>query len=94
MEANGKIRGALLVVTGRVPLLDAKNLTGVFSGYSLTGPNSILVGKDMLLGKFKWLKNHRYLVELTGGGILYGYHLIFESTLEFEVFRIGYEYIR
>ena len=26
MEANGKIRGALLVVTGRVPLLDVTKI--------------------------------------------------------------------
>ena len=68
-------------VTGR-----AKNLTGVFSGYSLTGLNSI---------KFKWLKNHRYSGWLTGGGISYGYHLILNRHWNLEVsLGIGYEYIR
>ena len=41
----------------------------------------------MLLGKFKWLKNHRYLVELTGGGILW-VPPHFESTLEFGRFSL------
>ena len=49
----------------------------------------------MLLGKFKWLKNHRYSGWLTGGGISYGYHLLLNRHWNLEVsLGIGYEYIR
>ena len=49
----------------------------------------------MLLGKFKWLKKHRYSGWLTGGGISYGYHLILNRHWNLEVsLGIGYEYIR
>ena len=62
-----------------------QKFNGSFFGVFLNGAQFNIGGKDMLLGKFKWLKNHRYSGWLTGGGISYGYHLILNRHWNLEV---------
>lgn len=71
-----------------------QKFNGSVWGVFINGAQFNVGGKKVPFGLFPWLKDHRYVGWLAGGGISYGYQLMLHRHWNLEAsVGVGYEYI-